>query len=414
MLTKKKWQLLSCIILILWISQLILGSISYKSSFLTTTYLTLSISSILIAGYMIWSGYQFFMKYQKLEWEEKRLSTLINSMPDFVCFKDGEGRWLKVNQFGIDLYELHGIDYRSKTDIEIGELTPFFKDAFHYCVESDEEAWQSRTLTRTEESFVIPSGEEKTFDVIKVPLFHRSGKRKALVTIGRDISQQKSAEAMLLKKEKLSVVGEIAAGIAHEIRNPLTSLRGFIQLMYETKSVTKDYLEIMSSEIDRINQIVSELLVLAKPQSKSNALFNFHDALDYVLNVMRHEAMLKGIELKLESSQDAQIFGDKNQIIQVLINIVKNGIDAMDNGGTIAIQEEIVGNELKVVIIDEGIGIPEDRLNRLGEPFFTLKEKGMGLGLTISNKIIHDHKGTLDINSCLGEGTTVQLSLPVS
>ena len=208
------------------------------------------------------------MKYQQVNNEEKRLSALIDSMPDFMCVKDGEGRWLKVNKFGLDLYELNHVDYYGKTDIELGEYTPFFKDAFLYCVGSDEEAWNQGNLTRLEESFYIRSGEHKTFDVIKVPLFYGDGSRKALVTIGRDISQQKRTEAMLLKKEKLSVVGELAAGIAHEIRNPLTSLKGFIQLMHETDEVTKEYLEIMSKEIDRINQIVSELLVLAKPQSR--------------------------------------------------------------------------------------------------------------------------------------------------
>src|SRR5690606_22095051 len=134
-----------------------------------------------------------------------------------------------------ELYTLENIDYSGKTDTELAELVPFFKEALLYCVKSDQEAWDAVVSTRCEESFAVPNGEVKTFDVIKVPFFDDDNNRKGLLTIGRDITQLKAAETMLLRKEKLSVVGELAAGIAHEIRNPLTSIRGFIQLMKESK-----------------------------------------------------------------------------------------------------------------------------------------------------------------------------------
>lgn len=121
----------------------------------------------------------FSSVHETLLEEENQLSTLLHSLPDFVSFKDGEGRWMKVNQFGRELYNLEGIDYIGKTDRELGELVPFFKDAFDFCIESDERAWGEKG-TRCEESFVLPSGEHKTFDVIKVPLFHSSGRGRAL------------------------------------------------------------------------------------------------------------------------------------------------------------------------------------------------------------------------------------------
>ncbi|WP_253275562.1 ATP-binding protein [Rossellomorea aquimaris] len=358
-------------------------------------------------------GKSFLSEHQKLLEEENQLSTLLHSLPDFVCFKDGEGRWLKVNQFGRKLYNLEGIDYEGKTDRDLGELVPFFKDAFDYCIDSDEQSWKAEKVTRCEEGFYLPNGEYKTFDVIKVPLFHSNHTRKGLVIIGRDISQQKIAEEMLLRKEKLSVVGELAAGIAHEIRNPLTSIKGFIQLLEENEHVPDHYLTVMSSEMDRINQIVGELLILSKPQMREYRHFDMSEVLNYVIKVMGHEAILKGITLNVEvPSSPIWVFGDKNQCVQVFINIIKNAIESMDEG-EIHVDWKVLNDTIVIAIQDQGVGIPSDRLKRLGEPFFTLKEKGMGLGLTISQKIIEDHKGSILIESEVKKGTRVEVTLPV-
>ncbi|MDF9296498.1 ATP-binding protein [Geobacillus stearothermophilus] len=362
--------------------------------------------------------YQLLKKREQLEKaeeKEQQLLTLINSMPDFVCFKDSEGRWLRVNDFGRRLYHLEHIDYVGKTDRELGELVPFFKDAFEQCIESDREAWKSGTLTRREESFETLDGERKTFDVIKVPLFEDNGMRKGLLTIGRDITQQKRAEELLLKKEKLSVLGELAAGIAHEIRNPLTSMKGFIQMMQETREVNDDYMRIMLSELGRINQIVSELLVLAKPQSHNYRPFLLSEAVSYVISLIGHEATLNNVLISVHNNAPkACVYGDQNQIVQVLLNVMKNAIEAMPGGGSLYVRVSEAGGTVYLDIADTGIGISKERLQKIGEPFFTLKEKGMGLGLTTSMKIIQEHKGTMQIESEVGKGTIVHLTLPSS
>lgn len=360
--------------------------------------------------------YQLLKKREQLEKaeeKEQQLLTLINSMPGFVCFKDSEGRWLRVNDFGRRLYHLEHIDYVGKTDRELGELVPFFKDAFEQCIESDREAWKSGTLTRREESFETLDGERKTFDVIKVPLFEENGARKGLLTIGRDITQQKRAEELLLKKEKLSVLGELAAGIAHEIRNPLTSMKGFIQMMQETREVNDDYMRIMLSELGRINQIVSELLVLAKPQSHNYRPFLLSEAVSYVISLIGHEATLNNVLISVHNNAPkACVYGDQNQIVQVLLNVMKNAIEAMPGGGSLYVRVSEAGGTVYLDIADTGIGISKERLQKIGEPFFTLKEKGMGLGLTTSMKIIQEHKGTMQIESEVGKGTIVHLTLP--
>jgi two-component system sporulation sensor kinase A len=368
---------------------------------------------VILSGIFLYQMLKKGEQLKKTAEDEQQLSTLINSMPDFVCFKDSKGRWLRVNDFGRKLYQLENVDYQGKTDRELGEIVPFFKEAFEHCIQSDEETWKVGTLTRCEESVPTPSGEVKTFDVIKVPLFYEDGERKGLLIIGRDITQQKLAETLLLKKEKLSVLGELAAGIAHEIRNPLTSIKGFMQVMKETKEVNDWYMEIILNELERINQIVSKLLVLAKPQSHDYKPFLLSDGMNYVVQLMSHEATLNNVAVSVENAiPHAFVYGDKNQLIQVFINIMKNAIEAMPKGGTIDLRIWEEDENINITIADTGVGISKERLGKIGEPFFTLKEKGVGLGLTTSTKIIQEHKGTLEIDSEVGKGTTVYLSLP--
>ncbi|MGE6257786.1 ATP-binding protein [Heyndrickxia sporothermodurans] len=370
----------------------------------------------LIIGMTIFLFYRislFYKEFCKLKEEEEHWKVLIHHLPDFVCFKDGNGRWKHVNEFGRKLYQLENVDYIGKTDLELGELSPFFRKGFNYCYNSDENAWKKGKLLRVEESFAIPSGEIKSFDVLKIPLYYPNGGRKGLLTIGRDISQQKTAESMLLTREKLSVVGELAAGIAHEIRNPLTSIKGLTQLMHESRNVTDEYVKVMISEIDRINQIASELLALSKPQSRKHHQVALTDILRYVMNIMEPEALLRGVELEFSTAEHCQIEGDRNGLIQVFINLFKNAMDAMPEGGIINITSKVKGNKACVSITDQGIGIPPERLKKLGEPFFTLKEKGMGLGLTISHKIIQEHKGTIDFQSTENVGTKVIMTFPL-
>ncbi|MCC3357672.1 ATP-binding protein [Bacillus sp. REN16] len=350
--------------------------------------------------------------YIKALEEQNELTTLINAMPDFVCFKDGEGRWIRVNRYAYELFNLHSDIYKNNTDLEIAQMYPEFEEFLIRNFQLDEETWEKGEKTRNEQSIMIPSGEVKTFDVIRVPLFEE-GKRTGLVTIGRDISNVKAAEELALRREKLSVVGELAAGIAHEIRNPLTTIKGFVQLQKEKSESTSQISDIILSELDRINQIVSELLVFSKPQSKILKEFKVKELIDYVIKLTSHEAILHNVEVMVENhAAEAILYGDKNELIQVFVNVIKNSIDAMPNGGKTRIRTVVADDKIKIEIIDTGVGIPKERLEKIGEPFFTLKEKGMGLGLTMSNKIIQDHKGTFKMISKVGLGTKVIITLP--
>ncbi|MGD6774580.1 MULTISPECIES: ATP-binding protein [Bacillaceae] len=369
---------------------------------------------ILITTLLLYLMLKKHAALKELEQKEQELSTLINNMPDFVCFKDGKGRWLQTNEYGLSLYDLQDVDYKGKTDIELGVFSPHFMEAFEYCMKTDEQTWKDGKISRAEESFSLADGEMKTFDVIKVPLFHADGRRKALVTIGRDISSLKKTEQLLVTKEKLSVVGELSAGIAHEIKNPLTSIKGFIQLIQLSGKANKNHVEMVLSEIDRINDIVSELLVLSKPQTKELTLISILEVLQYVIKLVENEAAINNISFSIENiGPDTMVRGDKNNLKQVFINLIKNSMEAMPDGGTVMITglRETDGRK-SIQVKDDGIGISSSNMDSIGNPFFTSKEKGMGLGLTITKKIIEEHQGNIRIESKEGNGTTVTIDLP--
>ncbi|MFS0558396.1 PAS domain S-box protein [Brevibacillus sp. 179-C9.3 HS] len=247
------------------------------------------------------------------------------------------------------------------------------------------------------------------------PILTETGECDGFIIVSRDITERRNNEDLLRKAEKLSVIGELAAGIAHEIRNPLTSLKGFIQFLYPTMNDNKRYADIMLSELDRINFIVSELLVLAKPHSIQIKPLPLIPLLEKVLALLASEANLKNIHLRTEFAFQPIIAGEENQLKQVFINIIKNAIEAIDGYGevllTTALKDE---NQVLITLTDTGCGISEEMIHKLGAPFFTTKEKGTGLGLMISSKIMKDHNGSLEIKSRENEGTVVEITLPIA
>ena len=157
---------------------------------------------VLLIGLILFLYLSKREEFKQLKEEEQLRSTLINSMVDFVNFKDGEGRWLESNTFGLQLFQLENVDYKGKKDSELAEYSQFYRDSLIYCEDSDQETWAMKTITRCEENIPLPNGHFKTFDTIKVPSFHEDGSRKGLVVIGRDISERIAAESQLLASEQ--------------------------------------------------------------------------------------------------------------------------------------------------------------------------------------------------------------------
>lgn len=243
-----------------------------------------------------------------------------------------------------------------------------------------------------------------------------SGKVEEVLGIGTDITLLKDAEQRLVQSEKLSVIGELSAGIAHEIRNPLTAIKGFLQLLKMEKMFANNkYLEIMESEIKRIELITSEFMVLSSPKVKNYVKSNVCQLADDVIFLVDTQAFKKRIQISSQHlNNPLHIFCEEYQIKQVFLNILKNGIDAMDRAGEIVIRSWSKQSKAFIEITDHGKGIPKELLDKLGEPFYTTKEKGNGLGLMISYKIIKEHGGIIRVNSEIGKGTVFTIELPLA
>ncbi|MDQ0243832.1 two-component system, sporulation sensor kinase E [Bacillus fengqiuensis] len=236
------------------------------------------------------------------------------------------------------------------------------------------------------------------------------------MTMMRDVTEKKAMQEQIRKSDTMQVVGQLAAGIAHEIRNPMTALKGFIQLLQG--NVTEDYslyFDVMTSELRRIETIITDFLVLAKPQAVKYEERNVSQILKDTTDLLGAEAALTNIQFVTEFIDSLpSIYCEPNQLKQVFINVLKNALEVMPSGGRIFVSAFRHNDDYIVVSIqDEGDGMPEDRVKRLGEPFYTTKEKGTGLGLMVSYKIIEEHKGYIDVKSKLGEGTTFFIYLPI-
>jgi len=241
--------------------------------------------------------------------------------------------------------------------------------------------------------------------------------KPAIHLILRDIEKRKKTEKFLLQSEKLLIAGQLAAGIAHEVRNPLTAIKGFLQLLEHNFKDDKSYFEIICSEINRIETILSELLTLAKPKNMEYKQNDIRQLLEETITLLDTEALMNSVEIKtLYDAELPELLCDENQLKQVFINFIKNSIEAMPNGGSITVEaKQQESNYLQLRFIDTGCGIPEELLKKIEEPFFTTKEKGTGLGLMISKQIIENHHGRIQYRSTgNGNGTIVELQLPVN
>ncbi|WLR54004.1 ATP-binding protein [Mesobacillus subterraneus] len=233
-----------------------------------------------------------------------------------------------------------------------------------------------------------------------------------LFSVTSDISAKIKAEHFILEYEKLNVVGQLAAGIAHEIKNPLTSLKGFIQLMKAGEELNHNYLAIMEEEIKRMEAVSKELMLMAKPHKSDFKSFDMNELVDHSITLLMAEAAKKCVEITKQSTLgDCMFICDGNKIKQVLINMLMNAIDAMALPGEIKVSVTKSDDELTIVIADTGSGIPSKDLDKIGKPFFTTKPNGNGLGLMICYKIIEDHDGRINVESS-SKGTTFTIMLP--
>ncbi|KJS84386.1 MAG: hypothetical protein JM58_11115 [Peptococcaceae bacterium BICA1-8] len=287
-------------------------------------------------------------------------------------------------------------------------------------------------ISKIEQGFAIPlkivkyirsDGEEVFVEVTGTPFIYQN--ESADLIFFRDVTEREKAEEelentrkVLFEKEKLALIGQMSAGMAHEIRNPLTAIRGYVQLIklkeYE-KAKLDSYVDIVIGEIDRVNSLISDFLQLARPKEPNLKRQSIQKMMCEFLDMIIPQALLNNIQVdfKVESSLQECLF-DKDQVKQVLLNLCNNAIDAMPTGGllTITTRDTLDQEYFCIEVEDNGCGISLGRLDKLGTPFYSDKEKGTGLGLSISYSIIRAHGGKIEVESTEGQGTKFTIFLP--
>ncbi|RCW48084.1 two-component system sporulation sensor kinase B [Paenibacillus prosopidis] len=221
----------------------------------------------------------------------------------------------------------------------------------------------------------------------------------------------------VIKSEKMKIVGDMAASVAHEIRNPLTTVRGFIELLgtaYLDKEKKDFYKRICFEELDRAQLIITDYLSLAKPDPEVIEKININDEISYLSNVLLTYANYNNIQINETKLKDNSliIVGDRYKFRQALINIGKNAIEAMQGGGVLELKTNKSNDHVVIVISDTGNGMTSEQIKRLGTPYYSTKEKGTGLGTMVSFGIIKKMNGKIEIKSEIGKGTEFKLIFP--
>lgn len=340
--------------------------------------------------------------------EEKLLLDLIKGLNEAICLYDVDHfKPIFINPY-----------IQAKWGIEVDSFYERPGKLLHYIKKADKKRFirffNDKSMVKREMEFeFIKDGNSYWLSIEITPLIEDNHVKKH-ISIFKDITEIRNQTNKIKELDQLGVIGQLAAGIAHEVKNPLTSVKGFIQLLSE--ETDSEYAGIIKSEIERIEFIMKEFLILAKPRKDIQFRNeNLSVILDQVCSFMSAEAMMYDIEIKKDIEPNLFVDCEPQQIKQVIINLIKNGIEAMQIGGKLLIQSyRETNNEIVIEVIDEGKGMCEEILKRFKEPFFSSKEKGTGLGVMICYKIIEDHKGRIDYFSEEEKGTMVRISLPTS
>jgi len=245
-----------------------------------------------------------------------------------------------------------------------------------------------------------------------------SGQETGYTCIFQDITELKRLEAELKHKETLAAIGELSANMAHEIRNPLASLKGSIEILKEgtlTKAHGEKLMDIALSEMDRLNTIITDFLTYSRPKPPEFLNFDLHAMLNEIIQLTRNAIMsADNISITKDFGGHYEIIADPQKLRQVFLNLTMNAIESMPGGGSLTIRTRKLHDTVAVSFRDSGVGIPPENLKEIFYPFFTTKDRGTGLGLSIAYRIIEEHRGRITVNSIPGTGTTFEVTIPVS
>lgn len=399
---------------------------------------------VLIIIFLIISNVKSYKVEVELRESKELLSTVINSFPDIVCFKDEEGRWIEANQAMLSIYDTN-VAIIGKTNKELSELIPDYSEEFAECERTDAKVFNEGKTTIVEETFHQKNGGNRVFDVVKVPLFHEDGKKKGLVVLGREITERKKAEEIQKQiEESNKLVNELRhyekirteffANLSHEFRTPLNLIMSSVQMMQlMKKEINTDkneekllnYTNIIKQNSYRLIRIVNNLIDITKIDagymdlqlSKENIVSIIEDITfsvkDYIEN--------NGLDIVFDTEvEEKYIYCDVDKIERIMLNLISNAVKFTNKGGCITITVFDKGDAVEVSVKDSGIGIPQEKLATVFERFIQVDKslsrnrEGSGIGLSLVKSFIEMHKGTIHVKSELGNGCEFIFDLPAN
>lgn len=326
---------------------------------------------------------------------------IIESMPSGIFTTDLNSRIVSFNTAAQEITKLSHADVSGRTTEEIFPFISTNQPSLER-VEGE--------MQRRGEAFPVGMRISKLRDA--------SGRTIGQIGVFQDLTELKAMEAEVKRKEKWAFIGELSASIAHELRNPLASLKGAIEMLREKKVSQEQADHLMTialSEMDRLNGIITDFLLYARPQELNRQSFDLHESLRNVVTLLQRSES-KGENVTISTKLDGSLFitGDSRQIQQVFWNLGINAVDAVSDGGDVEIYTKRNNNSVEVIFKDNGTGISKTDIDKVFYPFFTTKEKGTGLGLSIAQKIAEEHGGKIAVESGgIGRGTTFRVIFPV-
>ncbi len=336
---------------------------------------------------------------------------VIASMANGVLSIDTEGKIASYNRPALDLLGLTESEANGKY---LSSMIDFTASGIRSTIED------CISILDLEIQHKHKTGEVISLSLSATPIQDESGSCQGAVVVIRDLSEIKKLEEKVRRSEKLAAIGKLAAGVAHEIRNPLSSIRGFAQFFRQRLKDNPrelEYAQTMVVEVDRINRVVTDLLTFAGPTRAEPVPADVTELVEHCLRLVQADADSRNITLRKNITDLSKVRLDTNQLTQALLNLLLNAMQAVESGGTIEIGAALKpsDNRLLLWVEDNGAGILPDKFEKIFDPFYTTREKGSGLGLPIVNKIVENHQGEIRVESPpdgKGKGSRFTLFLP--
>lgn len=342
---------------------------------------------------------------ERKELEEERFRKIFEATPCLVALRSlQDWRFINVNK--------SWLTYSGHT--EFNEIINQTKDSLKYIIESNvsdgsvvEMSDLNHPVKNIRIQYLNKIGElrEGLLSTEQMELHGES----CLLSVITDITERVLVENEMARLDRLNIVGEMASGIVHEVRNPMTTIRGFLQMSKDFPS--SDFIDIMIEELDRAHSIITEFLSVSKTNPTKRKLKNLNEIIETLFPLIQAKAMYSDQNVHLDLSSCKEIKMNEREIRQVILNLSLNGLEAMPSGGVLTIKTSQEENEVILAIQDQGYGIKEEILDKIGTPFFSTKKDGTGLGLSVCHKVVSEHNGKINIDSTK-EGTTFYVSLP--